>query len=724
MLVAALGYAEQGIAVFPVHNPQLDGSCSCGDKGCGTSAGKHPRTYNGLKAATTDREQISSWWSAWPEANIGIPTGAINSIVIIDVDGADGEASLRRMTDKNGPLPATKRVKTGKGYQLYFTHPGGKVKSKAPLCAEYPRVDSRGDGGYVVAPPSLHYSGVRYALDETMPSALADVPAWLLELINGKQTRTRQDGVAANDAISEGSRNTTLASMAGSMRARGMTQEAIEAALLVTNSQQSAPLPEGEVRAIARSISNYAPGTSNDVLRTLNDAGNAARFAMQWGADTRYVPELNKWLIWAEPHWQLDAVGAVMEMGKRTAFEIYAEGNGVNDSQLRDLIVRHSKASQQAPRLNAMLELAKSIPALVVPIAELDADPWSLGVQNGTIDLRTGDLLPAEREHYITKISPVTFDVTTGCPAFLRFLHDIMGGDEQLVAYLQRVFGYMLSGDASEQRLFFLYGTGANGKSTLLNVCKALLGGDLCRQTAVETIMTRSNKSGATPEIACLVGARAVMTTEIDEGSFLSESLVKQMTGGDPVAARPLYGAPFEFVPQFKLFVAGNHKPVIRGGDDGIWRRIDMIPFEVTIPPERRDPELALKLRRELPGILNWALAGCRDWRARRLDPPLAVVNAVAEYKEDMDILGQWIAECCVLGKGYVLPSSRAYSSYKYWADDVGLKRWSHVLFGRKLKEKFAARREAAGIVYADVGIKGEEYGPKAPTIQKAKVVV
>ncbi len=493
ILDAALAYAEEGVAVFPLYNPLPDGTCSCGKVDCGKSTGKHPRTATGLKAATTDRDQIERWWTDWPDANIGIPTGAVNGLVVVDVDHAAGEESLARMTDKYGPLPATKKVKTGNGYQLYFKHPGGKVKSAAPFCREYPNVDSRGDGGYVVAPPSLHYSGVRYTVDPSTPSELADLPKWLSELINAKPSE-RHLSIVANDGIPDGSRNCTLASVAGSMRARGMTLEAIEAALLTTNEQQcNPPLPDDEVRAIARSIARYEPGSPNDVLRTLTDAGNADRFAQQWGDSVRYVPEMG-WLVWNGNYWELDKVGAVMEMAKRTAFDIYREGDHVTDNDVRDKIVRHSKLSQQVQRLEAMLKLAQSIPALVVPIDRLDADPWLLGVKNGTLDLRTGILMPARREDYITKVGPVVYDADAQCPVFLRFLSEIMGGDQALVDYLQRVLGYMLTGNTSEERLFFLYGTGANGKSTLLNVCKGLLGGELCRQTSVETIMARGKR--------------------------------------------------------------------------------------------------------------------------------------------------------------------------------------------------------------------------------------
>jgi putative DNA primase/helicase len=284
----------------------------------------------------------------------------------------------------------------------------------------------------------------------------------------------------------------------------------------------------------------------------------------------------------------------------------------------------------------------------------------------------------------------------------------------------------MLTGETREQHLFFLYGTGANGKSTLLNVCKGLLGSELCRQTAAETIMARSNKGGATPELACLKGARAVMTTEIDEGSFLSEALVKNMTGDDPVSARPLYGAPIEFIPRFKLFISGNHKPVIRGGDEGIWRRIELIPFEVTIEKDKRDPDLAAKLKAELPGILNWALAGCLAWQQRRLDPPTAVLDAVAEYKDDMDILGLWLAEYCDIGPDFVLKPGDAYVSYQFWARCSGLKCWSLVVFGRKLKEKFAWSRGAKGVVYSGIQLKHATSlaNPTSrTTIQKAKVL-
>jgi putative DNA primase/helicase len=505
------------------------------------------------------------------------------------------------------------------------------------------------------------------------------------------------------------------------MRARGLGQSTIEAALRAHNQEHCDPLlDDDEVRQIARSISNYPPGSPYDVLRTLTDAGNAERFAKQWGDRVRYVPELRQWLVWSdERQWQIDATNSVMEMAKRAASDIYREGDLISDTDVRKALVAHSAKSQQAPRLEAMLMLAQSIPTLVAPITKLDADPWVLGVENGTLDLREGTLRPARREDYITRVAPVAFDAEADCPTFLQFLREIMGGDQQLVDYLQRLTGYILTGDTSEEHLFFLYGTGANGKSTLLNVLKALLGPQLCRQTPSETIMARHNRSGATPEVACLHGTRAVMTTEVDEGSLLSESLVKQMTGRDPVPARHLYGKPFEFVPWFKLMVAGNHKPGIRGSDEGIWRRIQLIPFEVTIAPERRDPRLGEKLRSELPGILNWALVGCRAWLCRRLDPPPAVLDAVAEYREDMDILGQWVADACETGPDLEVQSSAAYLNYRAWAEGAGCRPWTNAAFGRKMQERYKRKRAARGNMYIGIALRP----PAHDLIPKARVL-
>jgi putative DNA primase/helicase len=253
-----------------------------------------------------------------------------------------------------------------------------------------------------------------------------------------------------------------------------------------------------------------------------------------------------------------------------------------------------------------------------------------------------------------------------------------------------------------EQCLFFLYGKGANGKSTFLNVLKALAGADLAKQTPCETLMVK--RTSATNDIARLQNVRIVIANEVEDGSLLAESLVKNMTGGEAMAARFHYAEFFEFVPKFKLFIAGNHKPTVRGRDDGIWRRIRMIPFEVTIPPEKRDKHLQEKLLAELPGILNWAIKGCMVWQKRGLREPAVVTVAVTSYREEMDVIGQWLGECCKFDPLFECKAGEAYLSYKFWSDRSGYKPMAAGTFGRELGDRFPKVKRNDGNYF--VGVK------------------
>ena len=330
-----------------------------------------------------------------------------------------------------------------------------------------------------------------------------------------------------------------------------------------------------------------------------------------------------------------------------------------------------------------MIELAQSEPALVAQPLQLDANDMLLGVANGVVNLKTGKLHPAQREDLMTMHSPVMFDSAALCPRFLAFIDQVTGGDKQLANYLQRVVGYSLTGMTVEQCLFFLYGKGANGKSTFLNVVKALAGTDLAKQTPSETLMVK--RSSATNDIARLQNVRIAIANEVEDGSLLAESLVKNMTGGEAMAARFHYAEYFEFVPKFKLFIAGNHKPTIRGRDEGIWRRIRLVPFVVTIPPAQRDKHLQDKLFTELPGILNWAIKGCLDWKKSGLKQPQLVTDAVSSYRQEMDLLAAWISDCCIVGAQHEWRSRQAYGSYSTWALGGGYKPMTEGMFSRDL---------------------------------------
>ena len=503
--------------------------------------------------------------------------------------------------------------------------------------------------------------------------------------------------MAANDStIPESGRNNALISMAGVMRRKGMTEAAIAAALQAENQVRcTPPLDEDEVAAIAASIMRYPESDTGELLKSLTDVGNADRFARRYSSRVIFVPGRG-WLTWSGLQWQRDEAGHIVELAKQLARSIYQEGTNLDDDEARIAVAKHAKASQQVQRLKAVLDLARSCPELVVPNNQLDAHDLLLGVANGVVDLTTGKLQPTKQEDRITRHSPVTFDPKAECTHFLAFLNQVTGGDKSLMGYLQRVVGYSLTGKTAEQCLFFLYGTGANGKSTFLNLVQEMLGPELARQTPSETLMTRKNTS-ASNDLARLQGVRAVIANEVEDGSLLAESLVKQLTGGDTVTARFLYSEHIEFQPKFKLFIAGNHKPAIRGRDQGIWRRIRLIPFEVTIPPAQRDKGLQARLRTELPGILNWAIQGCLTWQKTTLKEPHIVTSAVASYRQEMDLLGAWVNDCCMTGPLCEWPARQAYSSYAQWAEGGGYKPMSEGMFSRDLEISFkkAKRKDA-----------------------------
>lgn len=337
---------------------------------------------------------------------------------------------------------------------------------------------------------------------------------------------------------------------------------------------------------------------------------------------------------------------------------------------------------------------------------------------NGTVDLRTGELRPHRREDLITRLAPVEYDPDAEAPLWEAFLRRIMDGNEDLIRFLQRAVGYSLTGDTSEQCFFLLYGTGANGKSTFLEAIRAMLG-DYAQQADFGTFLVQ-NRDGPRNDVARLVGARFVSAVEVESGRRLSETLVKQLTGNDRVVARFLYREHFEFVPTFKLWLAANHKPVIRGADHAIWRRIKLIPFQVTIPPEDRDRQLAARLRAELPGVLAWAVRGCLEWQQYGLGEPPEVTEATNEYRAEMDPLGPFFGERCVLHPNARAYAGELYAGYAAWCEQAGERPMSQREFGLRLQERGFERRIVRGrVVWVGLGLRGGEDGEDVVTFSR-----
>lgn len=510
--------------------------------------------------------------------------------------------------------------------------------------------------------------------------------------------------------IFEGNRNATLTSLAGSMRRGGFDHAAIKAALLAANETQvNPPLPDEEVDLIVDSIMRYPSLESvAATMQSLNDVGNASRFVAMHVDTLRYVLGMEIWMIWQDDIWIIDTSGVhIMVLAKMTVRAIYQEAALPTNIEVVRALSNHANKSHNIARLKAMQEIAARDPLLCVPAHELDANPMLFGVANGVVNLITGKLETNTSDRLITRYSSVHYDRAAKCPTFIKFLKKIFKGDQEKIAFIRRIAGYCLTGRTDEQVFFFFFGYGANGKSTLLRIIELLLGPGMAKQTPSETLMAKAQGGKQSNDLARLHNVRVVIANEVEDGSLLAESLVKQMTGGDTVTARFLFKEFFEFLPIFKLIIAGNHKPIIKGTDNGIWRRTVMVDFPVSIPKHEQDPDLSRKLEAELPGILNWAIEGCLEWQKSGLAIPASVSDDIAEYREEMDWLGQWLLDCCIVGPTNEAKASNLYLSYKGWAESNGIYAATSTTFGRRLAERGVTKaRRSDGQWYKGLSIK------------------
>ncbi len=748
---AAPDLAKAGYLVFPVKD-------------------KAPSVEGGFYAGTTDLSQIAAWIEEGHEDDdVAFATGLPSGVVVMDADTLEAFEQMRARYGK--PTVRTKR-----GGHWYFRHPrNGKITSTKARAG----LDRKGDGGYVAAPPSRgrawtnglpNRSALPLLPREFWPKRAdkSDAPRSLTIEVKDQAAETIAGYVAKIPPGAGAGRHEHLTHLCGVLLGRGVafgdaedvlvsawskvggelaeraprevpntlrtTEQAIaeDRATGVPSLERITPGLYGELEAIFGwkvriTIGGREPGgeivhfpsNGHGTLQpnarfNMTELGNAERFVARHGDDIRYCYPWGRWLVWNGARWERDESGKVHKRAKDTVRSIYAEAAAEGDDERRKSLVKHARASEAKNKIEAMLELAKS----EVPVSpdELDPNPLLLNAPNGTIDLRTGELREHRRDDLITKMAGAEYDPQASAPEWAAFLERVQPGEE-LREFLQRGTGYSASGDTSEQCMFINHGpSGANGKTTFQEAVAGALG-DYAMRTPTEMLLAK--RGGGVPnDVARLKGARFVAASETEEGRRLAESLVKDLTGQDTISARFMRAEWFDFKPTHKLWLSTNHKPEIRGTDNGIWRRIRLVPWDVTIPPAEQDRKLSAKLRTEFPGVLAWIVRGCIAWQREGLRAPDEVRRATAEYRAEMDTLAAFLVDRCVVREGVWALADKLYQRYAMWCDANGERQEAQKAFVARLSERgFVRKRATKGAdkgryIWLGVGIRDDNDDP------------
>ncbi len=462
------------------------------------------------------------------------------------------------------------------------------------------------------------------------------------------------------------------------------------------------------------------PGTIVSVklfekLRVLqnSDTGNAEAFEILYKQRFKFQHSMDRWFVWNGLRWVPDVNGeaerAAIDTARWRGTAIWLSWAEAKEKEDKSRVVEDSEfalSAESVRGIKATLEVAKNLRSFATVATDYDRNPFLLTVGNGTLNLRNGELRRADPEDLITLGTDIQYDPSGGCRRWLQFLAEIFTDDSDLIGFMQRAVGYSLTGDTREQCLFILYGNGANGKSTFLETVHRLVGPHAVT-TPFDTFMKQRNVGGPRNDLAALVGARLVLASEAGQDADLDEAVIKRVTGQDKIACRHLYGEFFEFTPQFKIWLATNYKPAIRGNDDAIWRRIRLIPFNQQFKGDKRDSMLSEKLRAELPGILAWAVEGCLDWQRSGLGRPKTVLNATTEYRHEPDQVARFVSECCSVEKDRSVTGKALYEAYVQFCQRQGEKYLANNIFAAQIaRRNIEKKRTSRGLVYQGLGLR------------------
>lgn len=444
---------------------------------------------------------------------------------------------------------------------------------------------------------------------------------------------------------------------------------------------------------------------------TYDDTGNAQRFRDANAGLIHYNHVDGCWIYWDGVRWASDENGEIKRRADKMLADMAKDLKEMQDDPAYNAYKKHLSRSRSHRGKEGFIAEARHLEGVPVLPSEMDRAGNAFNVRNCLISLKTGRTAEHDKKYMISKLAPVTYDENARCPRWDRFIEEVTCGDKSLQLYLQRMIGYCMTAYTKEQCMFFLYGNGSNGKSVFVDTIAYMLG-EYAASCQPETVMMRDRNNTARGDLARLKGARMVVTSEPNDGCRLDEGIVKQMTGGteNKLTARFLYGREFEFSPEFKIVMSTNYKPVIKGTDNGIWRRVRLIPFTAEFTKENRDPQLTEKLRRELPGILNWAIAGAVGWCKEGLPPCAIIDEAGQEYRSEMDRVQQFLDDCTTRSESSSTQASTLYKCYKAWCSEQGDRfPVGSTKFFMELKRRFKSRKTEAYNEY--IGIKINDLG-------------
>lgn len=426
----------------------------------------------------------------------------------------------------------------------------------------------------------------------------------------------------------------------------------------------------------------------------LTDTGNGLRFSYYYKDNIRYSKNRKKWFFWDGKVWREDTTNEIRRLADDCINKMKKQAYTYEDEDKRDMLLKWANKTASNKQKTNMIAETEHLRDIAIDVDYFDIQPDLINVENGIINLRNGELIPHSPDYRMSKIGFSEYSEEDKKPErWLQFLNEITDNNQELIDYLQKAVGYSLTASTREQCLFICYGNGCNGKSTFMDVITTLMGTYALNMQA-ESIMVKKHSAAVNTDIARLKGARFVTVAEPQEGMKLNESLIKQLTGGDKITARFLFAEEFEFRPEFKMWISTNHKPIISGTDNGIWRRIVLIPFTVKIPQDKIDRNLSYRLRKELPQIMRWAVQGCIKWQKEGLTKqPECIAQASAEYREEMDVLAKFIEDCIVEGNSYdTIKASELYEVYCEWARSNNEYCHTNTRFGKEFSLRFPGK--------------------------------